>query len=253
TSFGFRAAKVTGSPTIVYRMRGDSKSMSEPGDGDWTAWFPWRTGATTGREGMKLLKEIGTRHPWPELVPWGAQAEPHDMRFWHVPDCTAPLVSVVIPVGPKHERYVIDALDSVVSQTFQNWEVIVVNATGRKWKEGFESPVAGAPWAKVIDAGKQLNPAGARNLGALYAKGEAILWLDADDLLLPHALEEMVQYYLGTDGGLIYTDWLRGDSDPEIPLVHYAAEEFVCGDVLKKMRHAMMCLVPKWAHIKVGG
>lgn len=253
TSFGFRAEKVTEAATIVYRMRSDSKSNSEPGDGDWTSWFPFRMGAASGKEGHRLRKQIGDNHPRPDLVPWGAQAKPKDMRFWYVPDCTTPLVSVVIPVGPGHEKYIIDALDSVMSQTFQNWEAIVVNATGKTWEQGFHSPVAGAPWAFVIDAEKRLKPAAARNLGATFIRGEAILWLDADDLLLPHALEEMVSYYLGSGKGLVYTDWLRGDSDLSKPLVHFKSKEFVCGDVLNKMRHSMMCLVPRWAHEQVGG
>jgi len=256
TSFGFRAAKVTQASTLVYRWRTNSKTQHEDGDGDWTAWYPWRLGAETGKQGMKIFNGmVGVaNHPRPDLVPFGAHGPP-SKKFWPVPDHTNPFVSVVIPVGPKHDKYVIDALDSVVAQTFQNWEAIVVNATGKKWPDGFESPVAGAPYAKVIDAGKVLKPAAARNLGAKHARGHAILWLDADDILISGVLEEMMEIYLGTDGGLVYTDWLRGLSskDEQKPLELYKSPEFECGAIIKTMQHAMMCLVPRSAHEKIGG
>jgi glycosyltransferase involved in cell wall biosynthesis len=253
TSFGFRAAKVTQASTLIYRWRGDSKTAGEESDGDWTAWYPWRLGAQTGKQGMRIFRGLtGASHPRPDLVPWGTQGFPLK-DFWPVPDHEKPLISVVIPVGPKHAGYIIDALDSIMAQTYTNWETIVVNATGEKWPNGFESPVAGAPWARVIDAGKQLSPAQARNLGGKYAKGNAILWLDADDILLPHVMEEMLEIHVGTEGGLVYTDWLRGDGSPEKPLTLYESKEFKCGEVIRQMQHAMMCLVPRWAHVKIKG
>jgi glycosyltransferase involved in cell wall biosynthesis len=253
SSFGFRIAKATQASTLIYRWRSDSKTQHEDGDGDWTAWYPWRLGAQTGRQGATIFRSVhGASHPRPDLVPWGAQGFA-SKDFWPVPDCATPLVSVIIPVGPKHAEYVIDALDSIMAQTYTNWETIVVNATGKKWPDGFESPVAGAPWAKVVDGKKKLNPAQARNLGAKHVRGNAILWLDADDILLPHAMEEMLEIHLGTDGGLVYTDWLRGDGTPDTPLTLYKAQDFKCGEVIRQMQHAMMCIVPRWAHEKCGG
>ena len=253
SSFGFRIAKVTQASTLVYRWRPDSKTQHEDGDGDWTAWYPWRLGAKSGRQGATIFRSLqGASHPRPDLVPWGAQGFA-TKDFWPVPDYDTPLVSVVIPVGPKHAEYVIDALDSIMAQTYTNWEAIVVNATGKKWPDGFESPVAGAPWARVVDGKKKLNPAQARNLGAKQVRGSAILWLDADDILLPHSMEEMLEIHLGTDGGLVYTDWLRGDGSPDTPLTLYKAQDFKCGEVIRQMQHAMMCIVPRWAHEKCGG
>jgi glycosyltransferase involved in cell wall biosynthesis len=254
TSYGFRAEKVTQASMLIYRMRSDSKSKGEPGDGDWTAWFPFRFGADSGKEGARLMRARAGMHPNPDIVPWGCQeGPPTSMKFWRVPDCTKPLISIVIPVGPGHERLLVDALDSVRAMTFQDWECIVVNATGQKWMDGFLSPVAGAPWAKVIDAGKKLKPAGARNLGAKFAKAEAILFLDADDMILPNAIQEMYEIHLGTNGGLVYGDWLRSDGLIDQPAIYYEADDFVCGDVLKHMRHSVTCIIPKWAHEKVGG
>ena len=253
TSFGFRAAKATEAATLIYRDRADSKSKHEPGDGDWTAWFPWRL-AGSAQAGIQIGRSRPSGwHPAPELAPFGAQGPPPtDIKFWPVHDHTDPIVSVIIPVSKEHERYVIDAVESVMAQDFIFWEVIVVNDTGGKWDGGFGSPLAGCPWAKVVETSNpKSGPGIARNLGAKFARGKALLWLDADDYLLPGALEKMAAMFLDT-GGIVYGDWLRNDSDGS-EMTHYETWEFKCGDVLGQMRHSVTCLAPRESHLAIGG
>ena len=253
SSYGFRIRKVTEASTLIYRNRSDSKSKGEPGDGDWTAWFPWRMGASSGEEGAGVLRQTAG-HPNANAVPWSAQGNPGPGKeYWPVPDHTSPRVSVIIPVGAGHERYVIDALDSLCAQTFQDWEAIVVNATGEEWPTGFNSPVQGAPWARVIDAHRVMRPSEARNLGAKYAKADALVMLDADDILLPHVFEEMYSWHIGSGSALIYTDWLKAEEDPREPMQPFESWDFRCGDVLTRMRHSMMCMIPKAKHEEIGG
>ena len=253
TSLGFRAEKVTQAPTLIYRNRADSKSKGEPGDGDWTAWFPWRLAATAREGANKRASLLARQHPRPETVPFGAQGPPAaGLRFWHCHDFDTPEVSVVIPVGSGHEHLVIDAVESVRGSSFQNWEVVVVNATGKPWAAGFGSPLAGAPYAKLVELAAQASPAVARNAGVRHAKGRLIFLLDADDMLLPHALEGMIGIQRAT-GGLVYSDWLRSDSDPLAPMEVYQSFDFTCGATLKMMQHAVTCLIPREVHQRVGG
>jgi glycosyltransferase involved in cell wall biosynthesis len=213
TSFGFVAKKVTEMSTLVYRDRSDSKSKGEPGDGDWTAWYSWRI-AGNAREGKRILDSGYQKNPDPDIVPFGAQGKPpYEWKAWPVHDRSYPKVSVIIPVGPGHERYAIDAVESVMSQTVPDWEVIVVNDTGTEWNEGFfDYPLEGAPYAKLISTGGKKGTAVARNMGATLAKAGSILFLDADDMLLPTALERMLAY-LELNNGIIYSDWLKSESD----------------------------------------
>jgi glycosyltransferase involved in cell wall biosynthesis len=264
SSFGYRIAKVTEHPTLVYRFRSDSKSQQElqahpDRDGDWTAWFPWRI-AGNPHDGMKLWKR-GAKTP-PLLTPWGAQGTPPEgVRFWPVKHHTAPVVSVIIPCGPTHDRYVIDAVESVMAQTFIDWEVIVVNDTGADWDK--DNPLAGAPYAQVI-IGPRRGPSAARNAGAALARGQCLLFLDADDYLLPQTLELCVHEWKES-GRIVYTDYLVSRGIPGQPLESYECEDWTCSrymeseggehlvGVLNTMQHSNCFLLPKSAFDKSGG
>ena len=244
TSFGFRAERVTDECALIYRMRSDSKSRHEPGDGDWTAWFPWRMGADNAQEGLKLIRQ-GPGVTRPKLVPFGAQGKrsPKEKLFWNVPHHTAPVVSVIIPLGPAHEKLVIDALDSLIAQDVLDWEVIVVNNTGRALAE-----IPGAPYARIIDSPKKQVGA-ARNAGVKAARGKLIYFLDADDFLNVGGLRAMLERYAKGDAGYIYSDYLEiGDnwSEKYTGLKDYDQHEW-------RAVHSVNILIAKSDFNKSGG
>lgn len=212
SSFGYHIAPATREATLIYRMRHDSKSGRERAaypdvDGDWTAWFPWRLGAASGRLGTDLLAQT----PKPELnirtVPFGAQgAAPRQMPSWEVPHHRDPAVSIIIPVGPEHTKLLVDALDSVMAQTCPSWEVIVV------YDNSEPLPVETFPWARFIYASgtdrllpQCVGAGAARNVGLRAARAPLALFLDGDDVLRPNALEQMLSQY-AAEGGYVYCD-----------------------------------------------
>jgi len=247
TSFGFRAAKVTDQSTLLYRLRSDSKSRGEDGDGDWTAWLPWRL-AGDPHEGLQAKRD--GRQPNPVLVPFGAQGQPAPpLKMWPVHHHQHPLISVIIPVGPGHEQTLIDALDSVQAQTTPFWEVIVVNDTRK-------IDTTAHPWARVVSTLKRESGAGAaRNKGLEIARAPLVLFLDADDVIVPRALEAMTRAYVASGGKYVYSDWLtlvdetRIDGDMEVREV----EDYDQRKMLHGLRHAVTALIPtEWVRA-VGG
>lgn len=253
SSFGFALKKVTQRSLLIYRDRGDSKSKGEPGDGDWTAWYPWRL-AGSPSEATERRNEISTKNlPDPAIVPFGAQGSPSKgLKFWYAHDFAYPRVSVVIPVGKGHESYVIDAVESVMAQTYPDWELIVVNDTGKSWPDGLQSPVAGAPYARVIETEGGKGAAYSRNLGFRHAKGQAYFPLDADDYILPTCLERMVAHLEQYDG-IIYSGWLKNTMDGET-MEYMQPKEFECGKIIEKMWHSgSSILISRWLHEKIGG
>jgi glycosyltransferase involved in cell wall biosynthesis len=107
-----------------------------------------------------------------------------------------PRVSVVVPLYNK-ARYVGRALDSIAKQTFEDFEVIVVDDgstdTGSTFAASYPDPRF-----RLIGQPRQ-GPGAARNRGLSLATGEFVAFLDADDEWLPDYLEQAVRQL--TDGG----------------------------------------------------
>ncbi len=247
SSFGVRIAKVTDESTLLYRLRSDSKSRGEDSDGDWTAWVPWRL-AGDPREGMQAIRD--GRQPNPQIVPFGAQGTPPPpLRAWPVHHHQHPIVSVIIPVGPGHEQTVIDALDSVQAQTMPFWEVIVANDTR-------SLDVSTHPWARVVSTLKRESGAGAaRNVGLEAARAPLVLFLDADDVIVPRALETLLRGFVDSGGKYVYSDWLTLEDEARIDgaMEVRTVEEYDQHAMLRGLRHAVTALIPtQWVR-DVGG
>jgi glycosyltransferase involved in cell wall biosynthesis len=122
-----------------------------------------------------------------------------------------PRVSVVIPAyrGRAGARDWLDeALDSVRAQTFDDWEIVVVD-------DG--SPVRIAP-SRTDDLTlvRQPNtgPGGARNVGSVIARGALIAFLDSDDRWRPHKLVRQVALHdRRPELVLTATDFVHFDDD----------------------------------------
>jgi glycosyltransferase involved in cell wall biosynthesis len=104
---------------------------------------------------------------------------------------STPKVSVIIPVY-NAEKYLRECLESAVSQTLTDIEIICVNdhSNDRSLEilREYEKDDARVKVISVED-GPQLQCGGARNRALDVATGEYISWLDADDFILPNALE----------------------------------------------------------------
>lgn len=113
-----------------------------------------------------------------------------------------PKVSVVIPAY-NAMTYLPETLESVLKQTFNDFEVIVVNDGSTDETEQWISQVKD-PKVRLISQ-KNQGLAGARNTGITHAQGEYIAILDADDLWEPDKLEKQVRVL---------------DENPEVALVY---------------------------------
>ncbi|HEX8677859.1 MAG TPA: glycosyltransferase [Segetibacter sp.] len=103
------------------------------------------------------------------------------------------MISVIIPCF-NSERFIVRAIESVLKQTYKNYEIIVVdnnsfdNTTGIIYDYMNRCPNK----IKVLHEYKKGAPA-ARNKGLYEAKGEWIQFLDSDDELLPDKLKQQIE------------------------------------------------------------
>lgn len=118
----------------------------------------------------------------------------------------APRVSVLIPTY-NCGRFLGQAIDSVLAQTFTDHEIIVVDDGST---DDTASVVARYPQVKYIQR-EHCGVSPARNAAIAAATGEIVVFLDADDLWLPEKLEKQVAYL---------------DENPDCMLVFTKAENF---------------------------
>ncbi len=104
-----------------------------------------------------------------------------------------PLVSVIIPVY-KVERFLHRCIDSVIHQTYTNWEMILVDDGSPDTSGDICDEYAKKDKRiKVIHQENQ-GVSGARNKGLDMAQGEWIYFLDSDDYIKENTIEKMVAY-----------------------------------------------------------
>ena len=232
SSYGFRPKMVTNDDTLIYRNR--EGSMSRTNSTEWIRWFSW----------TKM----------PNITPAGAITK----EQLSIPSLDPCIISVIIPVGPGHEKLVTDAIDSVDTQSFRNWECIVVNDTDKPL------PTELPAWVRVIDwkVNQPTGVAAARNRGIAASKGRLFIPLDADDYLEPDALQFMYDAYV-KNPGVVYSDFWQSDSTGKKVTVHHCDDydpRFITGGrrtfegvQREGMIHTVTALTPKWAWEKVGG
>lgn len=124
------------------------------------------------------------------------------------PDATSPppLVSVIVPTHNRPDMLK-ETIRSILDQTFQDFEIIVVNDAGQDVStvvKAFNSP-------KLSYLSHETNKglAGARNTGIKVARGKYIAYLDDDDIFYPEHLATLVTFLQESGESVAYTDAYR--------------------------------------------
>jgi len=102
-----------------------------------------------------------------------------------------PMVSVLITVYNR-EKYVATAIESVLAQTYRNFELIITDDCSRDPSLQIAQRYQADRRVKVYRNERNLGDYANRNRAASLAKGKYLKYVDADDLIYPHCLETMV-------------------------------------------------------------
>jgi glycosyltransferase involved in cell wall biosynthesis len=108
----------------------------------------------------------------------------------------APRVSVTMPFLDPAEAFITEAVESVLGQSFQDWELLLVNdGSGPEALAVAHRLAARDARIRCIshEGGINLGIPATRNLGILHARGELLAFIDSDDTWYPHKLEEQVR------------------------------------------------------------
>ena len=121
-----------------------------------------------------------------------------------------PAVSIIVPVY-RVERYLSQCLDSILAQTFKDYELILVNdGSPDHCPEIMQSYASRYP--QIIQIHKENGGlSSARNAGLDVAKGEYIAFVDSDDIVSPGFPEELVEEANRTKVDLILFNYQKFD------------------------------------------
>ena len=116
-----------------------------------------------------------------------------------------PLVSVIINCY-NGEKYLREAIDSVIAQTYENWELVFWDNQStdstREIVESYKNPKI-----KYFYAPEHTTLGKARNLAVEKAKGEYINFLDADDVWMSEKLEKQIALVIPGKVEVVYTGY----------------------------------------------
>ena len=118
-----------------------------------------------------------------------------------------PFVSVIMPCY-NMERFIADTIQSVINQTFTNWELLVVDdASTDKTVEVVKSFCEKDPRINLEVKDEHSGIADTRNRCLQTAQGRYLAFLDADDLWHPDKLERQLGFMIEHNIGFSYTSY----------------------------------------------
>ncbi len=106
-----------------------------------------------------------------------------------------PLVSIILPCY-NAEKYIEEALNSIITQSYTNLEIIVINDCSSDNTRELLSTFEKDPRVIIIDNEVNLKLPNTLNKAIKVAKGEYIARMDADDIALPDRIEKQVAFLL---------------------------------------------------------
>ena len=139
-----------------------------------------------------------------------------------------PLISIVVPLYNTPLNFLTELLDSVVNQTYQNWELCLVDA-GQDEKVGraVAARMAQEPRIRYQKLDKNEGIAGNTNAGFALAKGEYIALLDHDDILHPSALWYVAKAIAEQGADFVYTDEVTFEGEVEHTTLYHLKPDFM--------------------------
>lgn len=120
------------------------------------------------------------------------------------------LVSIVMP-SYNTAKYIAETVQSVLAQTYQNWELIIVDDCSTDDTNEVVKPFLRDSRIRYLKNEKNSGAAVSRNRALREAKGKWIAFLDSDDLWMPEKLEKQIAFMKENGYHFSYTDYMEID------------------------------------------
>lgn len=120
------------------------------------------------------------------------------------------LVSIIMP-SYNTAKFISETIESVLAQTYPNWELIIVDDCSTDDTDAVVCPYLVDDRIRYIKNEKNSGAAVSRNRALREAKGKWVAFLDSDDLWVPEKLEKQISFMKKNDYHFSYTNYIEID------------------------------------------
>lgn len=120
------------------------------------------------------------------------------------------LVSIIMP-SYNTAKFISETIESVLAQTYPNWELIIVDDCSTDDTDAVVCPYLADDRIRYIKNEKNSGAAVSRNRALREAKGKWVAFLDSDDLWFPEKLEKQISFMKKNDYHFSYTNYIEID------------------------------------------
>jgi glycosyltransferase involved in cell wall biosynthesis len=125
------------------------------------------------------------------------------------------LVSIITPMY-KSAAFVGETIESVLAQTYRDWEMIIVDDCSPDGGAGISVVRKYAerdPRIILIESKENKGSSGARNIALRAARGRYVAFLDSDDLWHPDFIEKQLKFMQEKNAGMVFSSHRRIDEN----------------------------------------
>ena len=122
------------------------------------------------------------------------------------------LVSVIMP-SYNTAKFISETIESVLAQTYPNWELIIADDCSTDDTDAVVRPYLADGRIRYMKNEKNSGAAVSRNRALREAKGKWIAFLDSDDLWLPEKLEKQIAFMEQNNCRFSYTNYIEIDEN----------------------------------------
>ena len=144
------------------------------------------------------------------------------------------MASIIVPCY-NSERFIGDCISSIKSQTYQNWECIIIDdGSDDSTLSLVQSLVKDDSRFKLIHLESNHGAAIARNKGISASRGRYIAFLDSDDIWLDKKLETQISFMQNNAIGFSFSSYYVADASLAVSHIRRAPFAVSYSDILKK-------------------
>jgi len=148
------------------------------------------------------------------------------MLFYAGEEMMHKLVSIITP-SYNSQRFIKETIDSVLAQSYQDWEMIIVDDCSNDDSVKYiQKLIKDEARIILLSLKKNVGAAQARNKALEVAKGKYIAFLDSDDIWLPEKLEKQLAFMQKNNHVFIFTSYtpISEDGTEEYSAIHVPSE-----------------------------